>query len=110
MKHYIEPISGDLRIKIDPSELTELRELAESDDFNSDKVLGDVLEHMLCNSEYQWVSPEELGALTDAPILGTYDATGTNVIEAWWYPRYELRSPQQDLLEHGECVFKVAYR
>lgn len=108
MRHYIEPISGDLRIEADESDREFLRECAASETLQSDDTMYEVFEKLTCNSDLQWVNPEELGALTSAPILGTCDETGTNIIDAWWYPGYELRSPQQDLMETGKCTFKKA--
>jgi hypothetical protein len=108
MRYYIEKVSGDLRIVADEKDRAFLRECAKDETLQSDATMHNAFETLICNSGLQWVSPDELGALTSAPILGTYDETGTNVLEAWWYPGYELRSPQQDLLERGECVFKKA--
>lgn len=111
MRYFIEPISGNLVVVADDEVRATLRERNDNPDYNdlhSDEVLFDTFEPLICNSELQWVSPEEFSALTSAPIIGIYDETGTNVEKAWWYPGYELRSPQQDLLETGKCVFKKA--
>lgn len=65
---------------------------------------AEVLEHLVCNSELDWVRPEECGDLTDAPMLGIRDDAGT-VTERWGYMDYQVRSFVYDLLVNGEAVF-----
>lgn len=70
--------------------------------------------------EYMFILPEWIGALTDAPILVTWDdiyippdnsqprlrvnASGG----IWWYPDYQILCPWEQLLEHGEVIFTKA--
>ncbi len=107
MRYYIEKVSGDLRIVADEKDRAYLRECVADETLQSDKTMYDAFETLMANSGLQWVSPEKLSALTSAPILGIRDESDC-VLKAWWYPGYELRSPQQDLLERGECIFKSA--
>jgi|SRR5215831_4327488 len=88
----------------------------------------DALEPLLCNSELEWIRPEEIGALTSAPILGlrgdpipasegadtrflhvAYRDNGVTwyepVTQAWGFMDYALRSFVDDLIDTGEAVF-----
>ena len=62
------------------------------------------LERLIANSELDWIGPEEIGALTDAPILGLRDKDGEPT-NAWAYMDYQVRSFLEDLVEHGKAVF-----
>lgn len=62
------------------------------------------LEPLICNSELDWIAPEDIGALTDAPILGLRDESG-KVTAAWGYMDYCLRSFVDDLINNGKAVF-----
>ena len=132
LKHEILP-NGNLKISADAEDLAELRRWREDDDteFASDRVLHDAFEHMICNSELDWVNPEQIGALTEAPILGIFGETkpardcGPNCREvggwpdengvhtlwvepverAWAYLDYALRSPLEDIARYGYVVF-----
>ena len=97
---------GDLVIKLHRESKAELKELSQEEGWQGDAVMGDIFENLLCNSEYSWVRPEEIAALTNAPILGIRGEDGESVEQVWWYPSYQLRSPQQDLLEYGEVIFQ----
>lgn len=99
-------IHGDLQITADHDERNQLREDRGADaDFESDKYTAEMLEPVICNSEYDWVLPEEIGALTDAPILGTRDQEGKPEA-CFWFPNYQVTSPQRELHEHGVCIFQ----
>lgn len=75
-----------------------------SDAFSSDDSLHEVLEWLMCNSEYEFVQPEETGDLTSAPLLGIRDEQG-NIVQRWGFMDYQLRSPQDDLADSGGCLF-----
>lgn len=64
------------------------------------------------NGELFQVSPEEVGALTDAPMFTddvTYNEDGTRVCagKLWWFPGYELRSFAEELLAKGSVIFTL---
>jgi hypothetical protein len=128
--------NGDLKIILDEGSRQELAALnhRDPDRFGCDCTMYEVFEHLLANSEFDWAQPEDIGALTDAPMLGTFgeaiavpldsenycgriagqwpDADG--VLRKWCEPvlqvhgfmDYQLRSPQEDLLSDGFCVFQ----
>lgn len=88
----------------------------------------DALESLICNSDLDWIAPEEIGALTDAPILGfrgdeTEVPAGADtrfmrvtssdgektyyqpVTAAWGFMDYQIRSFLVDLRDKGKAVF-----
>ncbi len=106
MNHRIME-NGNLKITVDAAERAALRELQaeDPDGYGRNQVMYYLFEPLLCNSELSWCDPEEIGALTDAPILCTRDEND-NPTEAWGFMDYQLRSPQDDLLETGRAVFQ----
>ena len=96
---------GDLRVSTEGNERQLLRRAKRRKDFVSNDFLMELFGESLANEEYGWCQPEEIGALTSAPILCTRDEDG-NVAEAWGFMDYALRSPQEDLLEKGEAIFQ----
>lgn len=93
-------------------------------EFDSDKVTAEVFEHLLANSELQWIGPEVFGDLTDAPIIGVLgeefetndfrDGTGlvlvgqdggifivAPVLQRWGFMDYQVVSPQRALMYKG---------
>lgn len=64
----------------------------------------DALEHLLANSDLSWIRPEEIGALTSAPIIGFRDGN-SKPTAAWGFMDYALRSFVDDLIETGKAVF-----
>ncbi len=67
-------------------------------------VEAEALEHLLSNSELDWITSEETGDLTDAPMLGLRDEEG-EVLARWAFMDYQLRSFLQDLIDNGKAVF-----
>lgn len=64
----------------------------------------DALDGLLANSELEWIQPEEVGALTSAPILGLRKDNG-EVEAAWGFMDYQVRSFLEDLANTGRAVF-----
>lgn len=69
-----------------------------------------LLEDHICNSELEFVLPEEVGALTDSAILS--DSAVRNdqgdLIKcdyAWWFPNYAVSNPVEELYKYGKVVF-----
>jgi len=73
---------------------------------------GEWLESLIANSSYEWILPEEIGALTNAPIVGEVSRNNKDEIEEihslFWYPNYAIRSFLEDLAETGKCIFDKA--
>jgi hypothetical protein len=102
MQPRIEP-NGNLTLVADYEDKANIKDIMKE---HGESLLAEyeALEYFLCNSEYSWIDPCEIGALTAAPIIGTRDQEG-NVIDAWGYMDYQIRSFIQDFLEKGEATF-----
>lgn len=94
--------------------------------FESDNTLQDFFEKLVCNSELLWISADDTGDLTGAPMLAIlgpeeraeklncgYILSGADeksifcqpVLFRWGFMAYQIKSPLADLLECGKCVF-----
>lgn len=120
---------GDMRLFIDAEDSVLLQTLKDEDpdEFGTDAFMYNYFEHLTCNSEYEWIQAEEVGALTEAPMLGIYgeerarrdtdspyiSVTGQwddttwvqDVLQCWAFMDYQIVSPQELLLESGEVFF-----
>ena len=93
--------------------LTEAREYVQTiaaADLDADSKLGEVIEWQLGNG-WSWVRPEDIGALTDAPILSDdieYDDQGdvVSVGAVYWYPHYDVSDPVARVLTDGFVDFE----
>jgi len=74
------------------------------DTFGCDEMMHEFFEEFIANSEWEWISPEEIGALTDAPILGIKDEN-EEVIEAYGYMNYAVTS-LMEALRHGNVILR----
>lgn len=118
MKYRISTDRKTLTIICDPDEL------AEPQDLHSDKAMHDFLEPLTCNSELEWVRPEDAGDLTGAPMLGilaeerpyfhedatvSHRITGPNLIreiqERWAFMDYQVSSVLERLKQNGYVNF-----
>lgn len=126
MKYTISPDRQTLTLTADAGERANLRDLGES--IHQDATLHDMLEHITCNSDLEWVYPDETGDLTDAPMLGILGEEGVKditvflpnhglretardgrntyarpILERWGFMSYAVRSLLQDLRDTGEA-------
>jgi len=64
--------ADNLVLQITPEEQAQLEHLKaeDPDDLFKDTTMFEWLESMVCNGELEWIRPEEIEDLTDAPILG----------------------------------------
>jgi hypothetical protein len=120
--------NGFLILYADASEREALKGLANAQGEFTEDAEYQALESLLCNSELDWIRPEEIGALTSAPILGFRDKAkelpanvnpvfahvvghwnGKTWYEpvnaAWGFMDYAVRSFVSDLIETGKAVF-----
>ena len=93
---------------VDSASLEEIREIHETQ--APDAALGSVLEWYLC-SGWEWVQPEEIGALTDAPLLSQEvvrdeDGNLLSVGTVYYDADYMLRDPIATLIERGSAIFR----
>lgn len=124
---YDSNTNGCLILRADSEERAMIKQLI-SEQGETTNAEYDALEHLLANSELDWIRPEEIGALTDAPILGfrepeqelTADIDPDYVYvvghwdgktwyepvrAAWGFMDYQVRSFLTDLVETGQAVF-----
>ena len=106
MNYHISKDRKTLTLTADAEERAELA--AQGDEIFSDQETYDTLEHVICNSELQWMNASETGDLTDAPILGIYGA-GPNdqtqvVSERWAYMDYQVKTLLEALRDDGKAV------
>jgi len=99
-----------LTITITPALLENLKEReATGENMDSDEIMYQVLEPLI-DYGYEWIRPEEIGALTSAPIIGNVDRDDNgNIIKLrslFWYPDYAITSPIGDLMEKWTVTFK----
>lgn len=94
---------------------TDRRELAEAwrCHHNWDRQWYDIIGPFQENGELYDVAPEDIAALTSAPILtddftthddGTREALG----RVWWFPNYMIRDPLEELRNRGRVEFTLA--
>jgi len=69
--------------------------------------LAELFEDYMCNG-WVWVSPEEIGALTDAPIISndyTYIDDEANYYHSvYWFPDYMIKNELKEL-ENVKLIF-----
>jgi hypothetical protein len=76
----------------------------------------DIFEFMedATSNGWEWLSPEKIGALTDAPIITNdveWDENRDEIVglgDLWWYPQYELYDPLEEIQKNGFVVFTKA--
>ncbi|MGA2798016.1 MAG: hypothetical protein ABSE63_10575 [Thermoguttaceae bacterium] len=102
---------GDLAIDLNENGQANFGEIQEvRDTLGTNAALHDLLEDHFSNG-WEWVPPEDLGALTAAPIISDEierDDRG-NIIEAgrvYWYPDYAVRDEIEELREKLVLIFQ----
>lgn len=108
--------NGGLALYVEPEEQQELKWLS-PEEIQQDDTMHHFLEPLTCNG-LSWVAPENIGALTDAPILSEScgdcgSHTGGKMIypadaEFFYFDAYMLRSPLVDLRDKGRVFFNKA--
>lgn len=105
---------GNLKITLTKEGRAELKELiAKNKSYES--IWADLIEVYQCNGSYQMVSPAQIAALTDAPIIGLnvyIDDNGAiednENLKIWWYPEYQVVSEFEQLLSKRSIIFTSA--
>src|SRR5579872_232493 len=92
-----EKQAGGVRIVLLPEARADVEAIAEAE-LDADSKLGEVIEWQLGNG-WSWVRPEDISALTDAPILSDdieYNDHGdvVSVGAVYWYPQYDVTDPE----------------
>lgn len=78
-------------------------------EITADSKLAETIDWQLGNG-WSFVRPEDIAALTDAPIITDDIDTDDqgNVLKVgkvYWYPQYDVRDPVAQLLENGYIDF-----
>ena len=87
------------------------REALQDSYSNPHDLFYELMEEHMANDLYEILFPEEIGALTSAPIIG-YDVLRDDsgdlieVQEVYWFPDYQVIDPIEELLEKGEVFFE----
>jgi hypothetical protein len=103
--------AGNLVIKLTRQGKKFAKELLEQDS-HPDSKLWDLLEEHLTNG-WTVIKPEEIGALTEAPILSNdaiYNDEGelTSINKCYAYINYMIYDPIEELIKHNSIVFMDA--
>lgn len=117
---YIEIVKSEdgitLKLTAEGREELEAHRIDRLSPYNWDKgtdgILYDLLEDWLCNG-WEMVPPEDIGALTSAPILSDEverDDNGeiTKVGAVYWFPDYAVTCELDVLADNGEVFFPAA--
>lgn len=121
---YIEIVKSEdgITLKLTPEGREELKGYIRTDrtylveekvwSKGTDSILYDLLEDWLCNG-WEWLAPEEIGALTSAPILSDEverDDFGKIVKlgRVYWFPNYAVECELETMLAEGEVFFPAA--
>jgi len=86
------------------------QEIVEFQELPEEEALSTLLEDHMANSSWEWLAPEEIGALTSAMIL-TQDAERDDegvlkrVGRVYWDPNYQVRSTVEELAKSGRATW-----
>jgi hypothetical protein len=103
-------INGNLVITLTPAGREEIATAeADGENIDSDFYMGQLFDHPFCNG-WEVIQPEEIAALTSAPIFSDEaerDEQGKllAVRRVYWFPNYQIESPIQTLKEKGVVIF-----
>jgi hypothetical protein len=97
-----------LVLTINGDERDELSELLEYNPNQVEAFMGDLL-----HEKWDFISPENIGALTDSPILSNdvdYLDNGDIQVNGLvaWYPNYQIECPFTILAKTGKVTFTIA--
>lgn len=114
MKYEITP-NGNLKISVETDDeredIAKIRERNHSDSGIWCDILA--MDNMEGNGRFCIVRPEDIGALTEAPIITDdwlYHDDGWLEVRGhvWWYPNYMVSDPSATLLAEGSAIFTLA--
>ena len=112
-----EDSKGDLSMQLTPDGRAELQYIKQQKNIYDDNdVIATLIEDpKVGGSGWGLIPPEDVGALTSAPIIGedfSYDDDGNlehPPEKLWWFPDYAIFSVGEELLK-GEVIFQDANR
>ena len=95
--------NGNLRIVLLEEGRASVEEIA-AKKITADSKLAETIEWQLGNG-WSFVRPEDIGALTDAPIITDDQGNVLKMGTVYWYPLYDVRDPVAQLLKNGLVDF-----
>jgi hypothetical protein len=105
---------GDLKITLNKDGKKEFKLLYKEskESMNDYDMLREIVDDFFGNG-WTWLAPEQVGALTDAPILSNdafYNDDGIMEVkgDVWWYPNYAVIDLAKELIDSGELIFTKA--
>lgn len=109
----LDKVPGGLRIKLTPEGkefLIDNRNTANEWCKGTDYIYSDLMEYELGNG-WEWIRPEEIGALTDGNILSdevVRDDQGniTKLGRVYWFPNHQVISEIDELYNNGDCFLE----
>lgn len=112
----IKEANGNVTFRLEGDDGEQLKSFQAQVQKNRDHdVLSSMLDYFgfMGNAQYIPILPEDIGALTDAPMftdeLQLQDDGSRDVVGAvWWYPAYETRDFGEELLTAGQVTFTLA--
>lgn len=69
---------------------------------NKDLTFNELWQKLIEDTDLIWIEPEDIGALTDAPILG-YQGN------IYWFSDYEIVNEFEVLLKNSRVEFQLAF-
>ena len=75
MEFIVTKIGLILKVDQDVEKML-LAQMEADGELDYDATMYEFFEDILANSEYEWITPQEIGALTSAPILGIREENG----------------------------------
>lgn len=101
---------GALIIRADKNARQELAQAYEDKRYSD--VEGFIIESITGDGVLDWILPEQIGALTSAPIFGELTLSDhgdvTEVGRVFWFPNYQIEDPWETLMNTGEVIFTEA--
>lgn len=96
---------NNLILKIDhDGERESLQEFLDSGEIETDKAMCEFFESILANCEWEWINPQDICALTDAPILGRRAEDSEEIVEAYGWMDYAITALLTQLYDYGEAI------
>ena len=80
-------------------------------DLNNENIWAEILEPFSTNGSYSLIAPENIGSLTESPIIASeplsyYEGADIEYLsknaKVWWFPNYMVENELVQLLETGE--------
>lgn len=111
LEFEVLPFSGDLKICLTEEGKDELALIR---DENPNIIWDELLESYSTNGSYTRINPEDIGALTSAPIITDHleiDENDEDMIShghIYWFPQYETVDELEELYLNGFVIFTKA--